>query len=514
MHRFARATLVALSILMAGTSLSYAQGAPPAADAGAGAQCSTNDYLNNVAESESASSGGYEAVNSKTGYFGKYQMGRDALVDLGYASPNSPAGNSNIIWTGKNGIKSYQDFFGNHAMQEQIYREYTAMNWGYMEGTRLNNGRSVAEMVGQRLPNGDVITQSGLLKGSQFGVGTLQNYFNSGMNCGAGGTGDDNNTCVGSFIGSANGYDVSSLIGRPTDVSGSTCESPATQEEEPFEGDTTSKTCIPTVPMLQAIPCEKYPGSLQGFCYRYKPLQMNMAECQAAERWAENVPPSGPHLESCKEQTFGQGTSSWSYVHACAKAEPAMGAEGQDNENQKIIGAADDPACYQRLEAMGIEFEPLGKMDISTGGRVCIVANALQYSGGAVPFDRSVTLNCALVEQIERFGPQARSMGVTEYKVLGTLDCRGINNNKGSNQSKTTLHGFGNAIDINGFQVGSQLIKTSDYFSNPTRKGWLMQLRDMGCTVFDGTLAFNFYAGNWTHIHWQATEATRCDPPG
>ena len=469
-----------------------AQGTVQSGVSGAsGGNCSFEDFKGNLGQSE----GGYGSVNGQ--YLGRYQMGNLALREAGLKDKNNN-------WL--NGMSDAK-FLGSPQIQDQAYNSWSQKNWGYIKSV---NGQS---LLGQKLSDGTVITQSSLLKAGQFGQERIGAYVNNGGVCDKT-TSDDNGVCVAEYMRSGSGFDVSNITGMQSDVNGECKSTGPTQEEEKWTGDTTSKTCIPTVPMLQSIPCEIYPTSLQGFCYRWKPLQMNMPMCQAAERWAENVPPSGPHLESCKTQTFRDGTSSWSYVHACAKAEPAMGAKGQDKEDQKIIGAADDPACYERLKGMGVQFEALGKMDISTGGRTCIIPNAVQYSGHGIPFDRSVTLNCALVEELENFAGQARSMGVQQYKVLLTLDCRGINNTKGSNQKKTSLHGTGNAIDINGFQTGSGLIKTSEYFSNAERRQWLEQLKIMGCSNFDGTLAFNFYKQQWTHIHWQATESTRCDPPG
>lgn len=474
----------------------------PGSQPASGGQCSYNDYLQNLGRSE----GQYGKKNTTDGdtvYFGRYQMNYEALQTAGVAKAGSTK--SNIIWA-DGYSESY--FLGNPDVQDAAYQRYAQKNWGYLMDV------GAGDFLGRRLDDGTVITQSGLLKAGQFGPVRMENFVNNGGVCDRS-TSDGNGLCLTEYMRSGAGFDVSNITGMPSDVDGQCEQTNPVQEEQPYQGDTTSKTCIPTVPMLQNIPCGEYPASLQGFCYRYKPLMMTMPMCQAAERWAENVPPSGPHLESCKTQTFRDGTSSWSYVHACAKAEPAMGATGKDNAQQKVVGAADDPACYERLKGMGVEFQPLGKMDISTGGRTCIIPNAVQYSGTAIPMDRSVTLNCALVEQIERFGPQARSMGVTQYQVLGTLDCRGINNKQGTGQAKTSLHGFGNAIDINGFQTGSGLMRTNEYWSNPSKRQWLEQLKQMGCSNFDGTLAYNFYKDtSWTHVHWQATEATSCDPNG
>jgi hypothetical protein len=266
--------------------------------------------------------------------------------------------------------------------------------------------------------------------------------------------------------------------------------------------------------MVQGINCMNYPASLMGFCMRYKPLQMNMSECQDAEKYAENVPPSGPQLDACKQQTFGQGTGSWSYVLACAKAQPAAGNVG--STNGKVLGNADDPACYERLKARGIDFKPIGKMDISTGGRTCIIPNALSYSGKAIKLSQTVTLNCALVEQLENYSQIMAGRGVTEMQVLSTLGCRGINNSNVTNGAKTSLHGSGNAIDINAFTVGGVKVRTKEYFSGAdnSHRAFLMEAQSISCTVFDGTLGFKYYKGDYSHLHFQSTEKTSCDGQG
>lgn len=75
---------------------------------------------------------GYGTVNTLN-FMGKYQFGAEALTSLGYvkwsADPKTgkPAVYSNetirnlpSTWTGKNGIRSAEDFLGNAAVQEQI----------------------------------------------------------------------------------------------------------------------------------------------------------------------------------------------------------------------------------------------------------------------------------------------------------------------------------------------------------------------------------------------------------
>ena len=76
--------------------------------------------------------GGDPEVINQFGYIGKYQFGEDALIDLGYYKQD---GTSNRTadgkfkydwageWTGKNGIKSKEDFLHNHEAQDQAARD-------------------------------------------------------------------------------------------------------------------------------------------------------------------------------------------------------------------------------------------------------------------------------------------------------------------------------------------------------------------------------------------------------
>jgi hypothetical protein len=485
-----------------------AAAAAPAAGADP-SKCGADDFLKSIYGSES---GGNYAETHNGNYLGAFAVGEPKLVDLGLAVKDGHSGNNTITWSKKAndlGIFTNQDFLNNKELQNQTIIGVKGLDWKYLSNSAQNS-------VGSTMSNGAIVTESGLLKGAQFGSGKVNAYVANGFKCIDGGKGvetatnDGNGICVQNFMTSGAGYDVSSITGTGKGSNGQ-CGMTAASST-PYSGDTTSRTCPPTVAMLQAIPCLSYPMSLVPFCLKYKPIQMNMSECQAAEKYAQSAPPSGPQLDACKAQTFGgTGTGSWSYVLACAKASPAQGEPG---EAKKSLGAADDPACYERLKGKGMQIEEKGKMDISTGGRTCIIPNATGWSGGTIPLSQKVTLNCALVEQLEEFSKAAVGMGISRMEVLGTLSCRGINNTKGTGQSKTSLHGFGNAIDINGFTINGASVPTSRYFTNAASRAFFDGMIQLGCSKFDGTLAFRFYKKKWTHVHWQATEKTNCDPNG
>lgn len=475
---------------------------------GQGAQgCGMQDYLSKLGASEASNR--YDIRGGAgNNFLGRYQMGASALVDAGYARPGS-TNLSNIQWTGKDGVGSINDFLSNSAIQDKAYNTYASANWGYAKNAGFD------KYVGQRLPDGTVVTESSILFAMQFGSVRVGNYFQSGGQCNKSSS-DGNGVCVGEYLRRGSGYDISAITGNMSSSGGaSTCDNPAQAQNTPWDGDKTSKTCDPTVRMLQSIDCSAYPPALMGFCQAYKPLQMTMPECQAAERYAENAPPSGQHKDMCERQTFGDGTSSWSYVLACANVPTPPNAPG-DASKTTALGTGDDPACIQRLEARGIQFSSLGKVSNGFyGGQQCIVPNAVRYRGHAVPLGSTLTMDCSLAERLEDFGEIMKGMGVTGYKNLGSLShCRGINTSRVTGGAKLSLHGTGHAIDISAFEINGQMTPTSRYFSDTSTRPLFDRIVQTACTTFTGVLAFRYYRGRYGHIHFQVKEATRCDPPG
>lgn len=75
------------------------------------------------------SSNNYAAVN-RFNYIGKYQMGADMLIDLGYVRPGSKLRDldNSEVWTGKDGIKSKSEFLGSPTVQESAMDQELALN--------------------------------------------------------------------------------------------------------------------------------------------------------------------------------------------------------------------------------------------------------------------------------------------------------------------------------------------------------------------------------------------------
>ncbi len=130
-----------------------------------------DDFFEALGQKES--SGNYSAIQKKYGYLGKYQMGEAALIDCGYYKRDGKISNYFLdkFWTGKDGVKSKQDFLDNHQAQENAIREYMKVQWRYIISANLDR------FVGQSR-KGILFTVSGLLAGAHLGGhGRLEAYL-------------------------------------------------------------------------------------------------------------------------------------------------------------------------------------------------------------------------------------------------------------------------------------------------------------------------------------------------
>ncbi|MFZ5616580.1 MAG: hypothetical protein ACOZAA_04570 [Pseudomonadota bacterium] len=104
------------------------------------------------------SSDNYQADNN-LGYIGRYQLGKLALIDLGYYTDDGDLGGSVFVdanFTGLNGISSRQDFLDNETVQDSAVMELARRNWNQL---RFND---VEFYAGQTL-NGVQLSVTGLL---------------------------------------------------------------------------------------------------------------------------------------------------------------------------------------------------------------------------------------------------------------------------------------------------------------------------------------------------------------
>lgn len=161
-------------------------------------------FLNDLGARESG--GNYKALN-KYGYAGKYQMGEAALIDAGYYKKPSCRYNNDWsgIFTGKDGVKSIQDFLNNPKAQENAQIAFKKKQWGYLKAV------GAVKYLNQTI-NGILITESGLLAGAHLkGAGCVIKYLTTN---GSVNGKDAYGTSVESYIKAFCGYDVHEITGK------------------------------------------------------------------------------------------------------------------------------------------------------------------------------------------------------------------------------------------------------------------------------------------------------------
>lgn len=146
------------------------------------------------------SSGRYD--NDKNpDYHGKYQMGKLALAEAGYYNLKTKS------FTGKNGIKSKQDFLKSPGAQEDAIRTYQKSQWKQIQSC------GGEKYIGQKI-NGIEITPSGLLAGAHL-VGpknACQYLKNKGKSIPK----DGNGTSIEEYLKKFSQYDISEVTGNKT----------------------------------------------------------------------------------------------------------------------------------------------------------------------------------------------------------------------------------------------------------------------------------------------------------
>jgi hypothetical protein len=118
------------------------------------------------------SGGDYQAVNTLN-FLGAYQFGEAALVDLGYVRLDSDPYDNNFSggWTGKNGIRSSEDFLASPTVQDKAATAWVKLMWHYIEAEDLDR-HAWTEVGGVKL------TPSGMLAASHLlGTFALQEFI-------------------------------------------------------------------------------------------------------------------------------------------------------------------------------------------------------------------------------------------------------------------------------------------------------------------------------------------------
>lgn len=112
------------------------------------------------------SSNNYKAKNT-LGYIGKYQFGKDALVDTGYKDKK---GN----WTGKDGIKREEDFLNSPEIQEKAMDDHIKLSRKYLKN------KGATDYIGKDF-NGRKVSESGLVGAAHLvGAGGVSKMLKTG----------------------------------------------------------------------------------------------------------------------------------------------------------------------------------------------------------------------------------------------------------------------------------------------------------------------------------------------
>lgn len=104
-------------------------------------------------------------VINRLGYAGLYQMGTGALVDAGYMRKPSNNANRHMenpnMWTGKDGIRSLEDFLNNQRIQKKALLEYTSRNKKVLEGRGVIKPTSTSNEIYGHLAGAHLLGASG-----------------------------------------------------------------------------------------------------------------------------------------------------------------------------------------------------------------------------------------------------------------------------------------------------------------------------------------------------------------
>ena len=146
------------------------------------------------------SGGDYQSVNTLN-FLGAYQFGEAALTDLGYVRYDGNAYDNNYGggFTGKNGVRSAQDFLNSKSAQDKAAKAWMRLMWKYIRQ------QNIAHYAGSKV-NGKTLTPSGMLAAAHLlGPGALKQWIKSD---GRADLRDPYGTPITMYINRFGGYDV------------------------------------------------------------------------------------------------------------------------------------------------------------------------------------------------------------------------------------------------------------------------------------------------------------------
>ena len=135
------------------------------------------------------SGGKYDAQN-QFGYVGKYQFGSAALADQKYMKPGVKQSVANMNnpdnWTGKDGVRSIEDFKANQAVQEKVMDTNLANNFKQLSRSKTVTSESSSADIAGKLSVAHLLGAGGASKWAKGGGGqdangtTGDKYYNNG----------------------------------------------------------------------------------------------------------------------------------------------------------------------------------------------------------------------------------------------------------------------------------------------------------------------------------------------
>ena len=130
------------------------------------------------------SGGKYTSVN-QIGYVGGYQLGAAALIDLGYVAAGTTNRGLNNPGSWNKGL-TLDKFLNDPALQDQVFQQYTQMNYNRLVKLGVVNASSPADAVAGYLATSHLLGPGGARKLAQGVVGsdangtTASTYYNLG----------------------------------------------------------------------------------------------------------------------------------------------------------------------------------------------------------------------------------------------------------------------------------------------------------------------------------------------
>jgi len=135
--------------------------------------------------SQLESSNNPRAINS-LGYIGKYQLGAQALEDLGYLKSGSysklknKAVNNPEMYTGKNGIANIEDYLSQEDMQDNIAQELLERNFKLLKRKGIDVENIPPEEIAGLLMESHVVGAGGASKRFKKGIDSEDAYGTKG----------------------------------------------------------------------------------------------------------------------------------------------------------------------------------------------------------------------------------------------------------------------------------------------------------------------------------------------